>query len=121
MKATTVILSVLSFLSTWGAYAPASEFKITVKIDGRPPTEMFLKIEGDTATTKDADETEQFNLKDQSWLDPTTGNWVTLAECKKWVEESDAQGRKNVATAPDSIRAFLLWSLDPTFKVEKDK
>src|SRR4051794_19028514 len=105
MKASTVILSVLSFLNTWGIYASASEFKITVKVDGNPTAEMLLKIDGDIATTKDADETEQFNLKDQSWLDPTTGNWVTLAQCKEWVEASDAKGRESAATAPDSIRA----------------
>lgn len=116
MKPSIIILSLLSFLSV---RTSASELKIDLKIEGESTAEILLKIEGDIATAKVAGETEQFNLKDQSWLNPEKGKWTTLAQCKEWAEQSKARSLKSAGTAPANIRPFVLWSLNPTFKVEK--
>jgi hypothetical protein len=119
MKPTIAILFALSFLSPYIPSASASELKIDLKVEGQSTVEILLKIEGDIATAKVADETEQFNVKDMSWLDPRTGKWTTLAQCKEWAEQSKAKSLKSADAAPVNIRPFLLWSLNPTFKVEK--
>jgi hypothetical protein len=119
MKPTILILAALSYLSICFTPASASELKVVLKIDGAPAAEILLRIEGDIATAKVADETEQFNLKELSWLDPTTSKWTTLDQCKKWAEQSKARSLKSAEAAPANIRPFVLWSLDPTFKVEK--
>jgi hypothetical protein len=113
------IITVLSFLSFLSVCTSASELKIDFKIEGESKAEILLEIEGDIATAKVAGETEQFNLKDQSWLNPETAKWTTLAQCKEWAEQSKAKSLKSADTAPANIRPFVLWSLNPTFKVEK--
>jgi len=119
MKPSIAILAVLSLLSASIARLSAGELRIDLKIEGQPTAEILLKIEGDVATAKVADETEQFNLKDLSWLDPKTGKWTTLAQCQEWAEQSKTKSLKSADAAPADIRPFLLWSLNPTFKIEK--
>jgi hypothetical protein len=116
------ILLTLAFISILNAgliCVTGSEFKIDLKIGGKPTGEVLLKIDGDMATAKVAEETEQFNLKDLSWLDPETSKWTTLAQCKDWAEQSKAKSLKSFSTAPADVRPLALWCLDPKFKVEK--
>jgi hypothetical protein len=116
MKPTVAIFGILSFLI---ACATASELKINFKIEGQATAEIFLTIKGDLATARVENEIEQFNLKNQSWLDAKTGKWTTLTQCKEWAEQSKAKSLKSADAAPANIRPFLLWSLNPTFKIEK--
>ena len=118
MKPTLAIFGI-AFLSACITCVSGREFKIDLKIEGESTAEILLKIEGEIATAKVADETEQYNLKDQSWLDPKTSKWTTLAQCKEWAEQSKAKSLKSADAAPANIRPFLLWSLNPTFKIEK--
>lgn len=113
------ILGILSLLSACLTCASASELRIDLKIQGESMAEILLKIDGDLATSKVADEVEQFNLKDQSWLEPKTKKWTTLAQCKAWADQSKAKSLKSAESAPANVRPFMLWSLNPTFKVEK--
>ena len=119
MKPTMSFLGALSILSASITCVSAGELKIDLKLEGKSTAEILLTIEGDIATTKVADETERFNLKNQSWLDPKSGKWTTLAQCKKWAKQSKARSLKSAGAAPENIRPFLLWSLNPTFKIEK--
>ena len=119
MKPTIAILGVLSSLCACITCVTASELKIDFKIEGKSTAEILLTIEGDIATARVGDETEQFNLKDQSWLDPKTSKWTTLTQCKEWAEQSKAKSLQSADAAPANIRPFLLWSLNPTFKIEK--
>jgi hypothetical protein len=116
MKPTVAIFGVLLFLT---ACADASELKINFKVEGQATAEIFLTIKGDLATARVENEIEQFNLKDQSWLEAKTGKWMTLPQCKEWAEQSKATSLKGADAAPTNIRPFLLWSLNPTFKIEK--
>src|SRR5215204_5776823 len=60
MKPTIAIPGVLWFLSACITCVSAGELKIGLKIEGELAAEILLKIEGDIATAKVADETEQF-------------------------------------------------------------
>jgi hypothetical protein len=120
MKKILAILTLVSILSAFTGQALAGELKIDLKIEGQPTVEIVLKIEGDMATAKVGDEAEQFNLKDQSWLDPKSGKWTTLTECKEWAEQSKAKTRSFADAAPEYLRAYFLWSIDPKFEVKKD-
>ncbi len=112
-------LLVLLLVSHYPAGLFGADFKIEIKADGKSVAVVSLTIDGDMANTKVDDEIEQFNLKDQSWLDATTGKWTTLAQCKQWAEQSKAKSLRSAQSAPENMRAFLQWSLDPKFKVEK--
>lgn len=81
--------------------------------------EVVLRIDGDRATVKEEgdDVVEQFNLKDMSWLNSDTGNWVTLAQCQAWAKQAKTDAEKN--EDPEFSHAFWLWSLDPVFEVER--
>ncbi len=109
----------LGFLLLLSVCASAAEFRFDVRIEGGPQSEIVLKIEGGIATATVGGEVEQFNLKDQSWLSPKTGKWTTLDQCRAWAEQSKAKSLKSVDAAPDSVRPFALWSLNPTFEVAK--
>lgn len=119
MKPAIATLATYSLFSACLASASASELKINFKIEGLAPVEIVLTIKDDMATVKVEDETEQFNLKELSWLDPKSGKWTTLDQCKEWAEQAKAKALKSADTAPANIRPFLLWSFDPKFKVEK--
>jgi hypothetical protein len=116
MNPFTTFLRLLLLLSV---SASAAEFRIDVRIEGASQAEIFLKFDGGIATATVGGEVEQFNLKDQSWLSPTTGKWTTLDQCRAWAEHSKARSLKSVDAAPANVRPFALWSLNPTFEVAK--
>jgi hypothetical protein len=97
----------------------ASDFAIEMKANGDVVAEILLRIEGNFATATVAGEAERFNLKEMSWLDERTNQWVTAAQCKEWSEQSKAKSLQSTVTAPARVRSFVMWSLDPTFRVEK--
>jgi hypothetical protein len=119
MKITIALLATLCLLIARTTPAFANELKIELKVDGESTAEIVVKIQGEIAMATVAGEIEQFNLKDGSWLESKTGKWTTLAQCKEWADESKAKSLKSADAAPANVRPFLLWSLDPTFKVEK--
>jgi len=98
--------------------ALAGDLSVDLKVDTQTLMQIRLSIKGDFATATVGDEKEVFNLKQMSWLDTTNG-WVTLEHCKKWVEQSKTKSKKGIDSAPEHLRAFLVWSLSPTFNVEK--
>ena len=114
-----IVLAIFSLMSVSAVRARAVDFVINLKANKESMAEIHLKIEGDFATTTVAEMTEQFNLKEMSWLDDNSKQWVTLARCKAWAERSKANSLKSVDSAPAEVRQFLLWSLNPTFKVDK--
>src|SRR5262245_19521674 len=113
----TILVSVM--LLNICAVANGSDLTINFKSSKETVAEINLKIKSDLATETVAGATEQFNLKDMSWLDERTGQWITLAQCKDWADQSKAKTRKGVDSVPARVRAFVLWSLEPTFKVDK--
>lgn len=119
MNLTAAVLAALSFLSVCITPASAKEIKIDLKVDGKSTAKVLLKIEGDIATARVGDEIEQFNLKNASWFDASTRKWTTLAQCKEWANQSKAKALKSADAEPANVRSFLLWFLNPTFKVEK--
>jgi hypothetical protein len=119
MNTLKTVLLVVIFVSLYPARLSGAEFKVDFRSDGKSVAVIALTIDGDMAKTKVDDEVEQFNLKDQSWLDAKTGKWVTLVQCKHWAEQSKAKSLPSVQKAPENMRSFLQWSLDPNFKIEK--
>lgn len=99
--------------------AKAGDLSINLKVDGETAAKINLKIQDDIATASVAGENERFNLKQMSWLDARTDKWITLAQCKEWAEQSKARTLKSADSAPAQIRPFLIWSLEPSFKVTK--
>jgi hypothetical protein len=99
--------------------AKAEVLKISLRVNKQPTVEIQLKINGDLATATIAGETERFNLKEMSWFNEDTGQWITLDQSKAWAEQSKSKTLKNVDSAPASVRAFLKWSLEPNFKIQK--
>jgi hypothetical protein len=93
------------------------DLTVALKSNEQTLANILLKIEGDFATATVAGETERFNLKDMSWLDGTTGKWISLDQCKAWAAQSKEKSLASANAAPVQMRPFLLWSLDPTFKV----
>lgn len=118
MKSLASILGLITFQSMI-ALAGAGELSISLKVNSEAIAKMDLKIVGDLATATVAGEAEQFNLKDMSWLDESTGKWITLAQCQKWAEQTREKTKKSTAAAPAHVRAFVEWSLDPIFKAVK--
>jgi len=118
MKLTRAIACLLFVLVS--ATATAREFKIVVEATGQEPVEVMLDIEGDQATTTTAGEVEKFNLKDMTWLHDETNQWVPLAKCKAWAEDSREKAKTSKAQAPPAVRAFLAWLLNLTFEVENE-
>jgi hypothetical protein len=112
-----VFLALLIFAV--GGTSFASELKVAVRVNGELSGEILLQIEGGFAKAKVGDETEEFNLKDLCWLEPSSSKWVTLDQCKTWAEQSKAKSLASVATVPASIQAFMQWSLNPAFEVER--
>jgi hypothetical protein len=96
----------------------ASDLAIDFKADGESVAKIHLRIDGDEAIASVDGETERFNLKSLSWLDNNTNQWITIEQCKAWAEQSKARSGKSIASAPLGVRAFLTWSLDPSFSVE---
>jgi hypothetical protein len=112
-------LSVLLLVTCYPAGVTAADFKIDFKVDGKSVSVFELMIGGEMAQTKVGDEIERFDLKNQTWLDPKTSQWISLSQCRDWAEQSKAKSLTSAKGAPENIRPFLLWSLDPTFQVEK--
>ena len=121
MKSIPIILTLLMLLSVCTFGANSDVLMIELKANKQMMADMRLKIEGDLATVTSAGKIERFNLKQMSWLDERTNRWISLAQCKEWAEQSKASTLKNTNSIPAEVRSFLLWSLDPTFKVQKSK
>jgi hypothetical protein len=118
MKLLCIALTAVWFANIGLAHSQASDLRISVKANGELAAEIHLKIEGDAATVTVAEETERFNLNEMSWLDEKTNQWITVTQCKEWANQSKARSLKSSGSAPAPFRSFLLWSVDPAFKVE---
>lgn len=62
---------------------------------------------------------ELFNIREMSWFEPSTGKWISLAQCKNWAEQSKTKSLNSTAAAPANMSDFLLWSLEPTFEARE--
>lgn len=114
------LLTVVFLVGLFGVrHSSGSELTFRVKSNQETLAEYELKIEGDSATATAGDEIEKFNLKDMSWLDEKSGRWITLTQCKAWAGQSKIKTSKSTASAPAHVREFVLWSMEPTFEVEK--
>lgn len=119
MKPLRIIFTSMLLLGVSVFCADAGDLIIDLRVDKQTAANIHLKIEGDIATASVDGETERFNLKQMSWLDARTDKWTTLAQCKEWAEQSKARTLKSADSAPAHIRPFLVWSLEPSFKVTK--
>lgn len=95
----------------------AVEFTINLKSEGKPVADIILKLDSNFATATVAGETEKFNLKEMSWFNSTAGKWVTLEQCTAWAAQSKQKSQGSINSAPEHMRPFFVWSLDPIFKV----
>lgn len=119
MKLLRIVQALLGFSSALAISAQAGGLAIDLKVNKQTVAHINLAIEGDFAVAAVAGETERFNLKEMSWLNGITGQWITLAQCKEWAAQSKAESLKGVESAPAQMRPFLLWTLDPSFMVTK--
>jgi hypothetical protein len=117
-KLQSLQLAFVTLLSTC-AVANGSDLAIEFKANRQTVAEIRLNITADQATATVAGETERFNLKEMSWLDERTSQWITITRCKEWADQSKAKTKKSADSVPAQVRPFLLWSLEPTFKVAK--
>jgi hypothetical protein len=118
------LIASLAFVTLLGSCKPSADpdtdkLTIDVKADGQLVASVSLAVDASLAVATVEGERELFNIREMSWLEPSTGEWVPLARCKKSVEESKAQSLVNAVSAPDKMRAFLLWSLNPSFEVQE--
>jgi len=118
-KPLRTLLLALLLLSVGAAHSPASSLAIDFKADGETVAKIRLRIDGDEAIASVGGETERFNLAAMSWLDSSTGQWVSIEQCKAWADQSKARTSKSTDSAPAGIRPFLTWSLSPSFSVER--
>jgi hypothetical protein len=108
-----------TLLALFAATSPlqADEYKIELQSNGEETAVIELSIKGDTAIAKVADVTERFDLKNQRWQHDESKQWVPLSECETWAKQSKERSIKSVASAPEKVRPFIQWSLDPKFEI----
>jgi len=99
--------------------AQGAELAIDLKADKKTIAQLRLRIKDDLATAAGPGVTERFDIKRMRWFDEKSLQWVTLADSKKWASRSKAQTKKSADSAAGHVRPFLLWSLEPSFKVDK--
>lgn len=95
----------------------AQEYQITLESNDEEVAVVELSIRDGTASTKVGDAIERFDLKQQRWEDDESKQWVTLSQCEAWARQSKERSSKSKESIPETIRPFLLWSLDPTFEI----
>lgn len=105
------VLAVASRLS-------AQEYTIDLESGGKQMAVIELSIDKDEATAKVGDITERFDLKNQRWQHADSKQWVSLAQCEAWAQQSKDKSSKSAASIPEKIRPFVEWSLNPKFTVE---
>lgn len=99
----------------------AQDYTIEFEANGETLAVVKLVIEKDVATTTVDGVIERFDLSKQSWWHDGFNQWVTLAQCEAWAEESKQRSTNSAASIPKAIRPFVLWSLDPQFEIAETK
>jgi hypothetical protein len=97
----------------------AEDYSLRVESDGEELVVFELSVNADAATVKikDAEDfVENYDLKDQRWQDDQTKEWFTLAQCEKWAEQTAEKSKVSLNSAPEKIRAFAEWTLDPQYE-----
>ncbi|MCC6510863.1 MAG: hypothetical protein IT423_17305 [Pirellulaceae bacterium] len=97
------------------------EYGIKLLANGSEIATIALVIENDIATATVGDSKEHFDLKKNQWQDETTGKWVTFAQCEDWAAQSKKKSALSSATVPPQVRAFVAWSLNPTYETKSTK
>lgn len=96
----------------------ADIYTLKWKANGEIIAESELTISDGFATARTGEEVERFNLDKLSWQHDDSEEWVSLAQCEQWAEQSKLKSENSNEVVPEKIRSFLAWSLNPTFKVE---
>jgi hypothetical protein len=97
--------------------ASVEKYDYRIELDGNEIAIMELSIDSESATATVEGFTEHFDLKNQRWQDDESKQWVTLKECEAWAKKSKEESSKSALTAPEDLREFIQWSLDPKFDI----
>lgn len=119
MKSLVVLSACVAFLASCAPSDDADRLTINVEADGQSLASVSLTVDASLAIAAVEGKRELFNIRDMSWFEPSTGEWVSLTRCKDWADQSKTKSLASAAAASADIRAFLLWSLDPSFEVQE--
>lgn len=119
MKYLLLSLAVVTLFNSCKPAVVGDKLQIDVKADGQLVAGFTLTVDASLAKAEAGGQGELFNIREMSWLDPSTGRWVSLDRCKAAADQSKAEALVSAVSAPDKMKAFLLWSLNPSFEVQE--
>lgn len=114
MKYIASIVSAFSFLIS---FACGESYEIKIRSNGEEIAVIDLTIDDSIAIAKVGQSTERYDLKQLRWQDDASGKWVSLAECETWAKQSMDKANKSTVSIPASIRPFIMWTINPKFKI----
>ena len=85
-----VALAVVTLFNSCKPAVVGDKLQIDVKADGQLVAGFALTVDASLAKAEAGGQTELFNIRDMSWLDPSTAQWVSLDRCKAAADQSAA-------------------------------
>ncbi|WP_395741912.1 hypothetical protein [Prosthecobacter sp.] len=119
MKHFLLFLAVVTLFNSCKRSATGDKLQVDVKAGGELVANFTLTVDASQAVAEAEGQRELFNIREMSWLEPSTGQWVSLDRCKAAADQSKAQALVSAVSAPATMKAFLLWSLNPSFEVQE--
>ena len=100
---------------------PTNRLSLTTTVNDKVVGVTDLVFDNDTATTTTDGKVERFDLRDERWFDESRNKWITLAESRKWTENSIAQSRKTLEATPSTdTKPLMEWMISPRFDVTQE-
>ena len=98
-----------------------NRLSLTTTVNDKVVGVTDLVFDNDTATTTTDGKVERFDLRDERWFDESRNKWITLAESRKWTENSIAQSRKTLEATPSTdTKPLMEWMISPRFDVTQE-